>query len=296
MKFRGHETFSIRKGWLSKGLRCVVKNPSVFVTKEENAMDVLGIGSNMVKSLRYWLQATKLTTEPNSGKREQSLTLLGQIINEYDPFFEEIGTLWLIHHSLATNMENASSWYLFFNKFEATEFDEEDFCEFIRKYVSLSVPDKVPSSRVIADDYKCVINTYYSKNQMSSSKDNPEDSFECPLAELGLIGFVKSISSGNRIYRKQTPKANSIPDEIALAMILYNANGKKEILISSLVKDEKSIGRICNLDTASLLTVLYNLEHLGYIKVIRTAGLDVVHILTDVTFEECIKNYYTEMN
>ena len=28
------------------------------------AMDVLGIGANMVKSLRYWLQATGLTVEP----------------------------------------------------------------------------------------------------------------------------------------------------------------------------------------------------------------------------------------
>ena len=56
MKFRAHETFSIRKGWLNKGMKQVAKDPSVFVSKEYNPMDVLGIGSNMVKSLRYWLQ------------------------------------------------------------------------------------------------------------------------------------------------------------------------------------------------------------------------------------------------
>lgn len=296
MKFRGHETFSIRKGWLSKGLRCVVKNPSVFVAKDENAMDVLGIGSNMVKSLRYWLQATMLTSEPNSGQRDQLLTALGKLINEYDPFFEEIGTLWLIHHSLSTNKEMATSWYLFFNKFDSVEFDEDDFCGFVRKYATIFDSEKVPSDRTIGDDYKCIINTYYSKNQMSSIKDNPEDNFECPLSELGLISFVKSNSIGNRVYRKQTPNIESIPIEIALAMILYFANGKDEILISSLVKDENSISKICNLDTANLLLVLYSLEQSRYINVIRTAGLDVIRITTNMTYEDCIKAYYNKIN
>ena len=52
MRFRAHETFFIRKGWLSKGMKYVSQNPSVFVDTENKATDVLGIGSNMVKSLR----------------------------------------------------------------------------------------------------------------------------------------------------------------------------------------------------------------------------------------------------
>ena len=53
MKFRAHDTFFIRKGWLSKGMKYVQKKPDVFVAKDENPMDVLGIGANMVKALRY---------------------------------------------------------------------------------------------------------------------------------------------------------------------------------------------------------------------------------------------------
>ena len=59
MKFRAHDTFFIRKGWLSKGMRCVVKKPDVFIAHDENPMDVLGIGANMVKALRYWLQKSR---------------------------------------------------------------------------------------------------------------------------------------------------------------------------------------------------------------------------------------------
>lgn len=76
MKFRAHDTFFIRKGWLSKGMKYVCNKPDVFVDKNDNPMDVLGIGSNMVKALRYWLQAVGLTTEPNSGRRTQSFTEL----------------------------------------------------------------------------------------------------------------------------------------------------------------------------------------------------------------------------
>jgi hypothetical protein len=84
-KFRAHDTFFIRKGWLSKGVKHVLIDPAVFVSREANPMDTLGIGANMVKAMRYWLQAIGLTDETKSGKREQTLTNLGEIIHENDP-------------------------------------------------------------------------------------------------------------------------------------------------------------------------------------------------------------------
>ncbi|MDD4699956.1 MAG: DUF4007 family protein, partial [Oscillospiraceae bacterium] len=78
MKFRAHDTFFIRKGWLSKGMKCVHKKADVFVAKDENPMDVLGLGANMVKALRYWLQVVGLTEEPRNGKRIQTITPLGE--------------------------------------------------------------------------------------------------------------------------------------------------------------------------------------------------------------------------
>ena len=99
MKFRAHETFFIRKGWLYKGIRGVDANAGVFIDKKENPMDILGMGSNMVKSLRYWMQATGLTVEEAyKGKaRLQKLTPLGEIIKNHDPYMEELGTLCLVH-------------------------------------------------------------------------------------------------------------------------------------------------------------------------------------------------------
>ncbi|MBR4383730.1 MAG: DUF4007 family protein, partial [Selenomonadaceae bacterium] len=104
MKFRAHDTFFIRKGWLSKGMRCVDEKPDVFVAREENPMDVLGLGANMVKALRWWLQAVGLTTESKIGKRIQTFTELGATVYESDRYIEERGTLWLLQYRLATQI------------------------------------------------------------------------------------------------------------------------------------------------------------------------------------------------
>ena len=98
MKFRAHETFFIRKGWLNKGLSQVYRNGDVFISKEVNPMDVFGIGSNMVKSLRYWMQAVGLTQEPAKGRRTQTLTTLGESVYAHDRYIEEIGTLMLLQY------------------------------------------------------------------------------------------------------------------------------------------------------------------------------------------------------
>lgn len=101
MKFRAHDTFFIRKGWLSKGMRCVFNNPVVFISRDENPMDVLGLGANMVKALRYWLQAVGLTEEPSRGRRMQQFTRLGEIIYQHDTYIEELGTLCLLQYSMS---------------------------------------------------------------------------------------------------------------------------------------------------------------------------------------------------
>ena len=124
MKFRAHETFFIRKGWLSKGMRNVLMTPDVFVSRENNPMDVLGIGANMVKAMRYWMVAVGLTQEPAAGRRIQAPTPLGQMIYAYDQYFEEMGTLWLLHYQLVKakdgNNTEATSWWYFFNEFKVS--------------------------------------------------------------------------------------------------------------------------------------------------------------------------------
>ena len=61
VKLKGNESFNIREGWLRKGMRCIQEYPTLF--SRDDAMEILGVGSKMVKSIRYWLRTTGLTEE-----------------------------------------------------------------------------------------------------------------------------------------------------------------------------------------------------------------------------------------
>lgn len=291
MRFRAHETFFIRKGWLSKGIKNVVADPAVFMGNSGNPMDVLGIGSNMVKSLRYWLQTVGLTTEPAYGKKEQSLTDFGKLVKQYDPYIEELGTLWLLHYHLAKNLNDATSWYFFFNEFKLMEFDKDDFVRQLSAF--LRMQNEEVSERSLEDDYNCIINTYLSRMKSNPEKVQPESNIDCPLGELGLIDIS---NKKNKIYRKVSPKKETIHPLVVFAVIIDQACGAKEIKISSLQNDKLNIGKVFNMDIISLTSILYELELLGFIKVVRTAGLDIIKINGDFSFISSVEEYYKMLN
>ena len=291
MKFRAHETFFIRKGWINKGLRGVTRDGNIFISKKENPMDVLGIGSNMVKSLRYWLQAVGLTEEPSHGRRIQALTELGQLIYEHDRYVEEMGTLQLIHYKLATNRELASAWYFFFNEFNMTEFTREDFIEAIQKWIAMQEDGESVAARSLADDFQCIVNTYLPRYKSNAAPVSPENNIDCPLGELGLVDVLTQ----RKVYKKAIPSAESLNPYTMLAIISEQARGREEVGLNELLTAPCNMGRLFNLDAITMLDALYRIEKLGAIKISRTAGLDVIRIIEQHSFLEWVERYYQEI-
>jgi hypothetical protein len=68
------------------------------------------------------------------------------------------------------------------------------------------------------------------------------------------------------------------------------------VRISSIQNDERNAGKIFNLDVILLTNLLYRIELMGYVKVVRTAGLDVIEIETDMCFLDCVREYYRKIN
>lgn len=292
MRFRAHDTFFIRKGWLYKGMKNVVRDNFVFMGDNGNPMDILGIGANMVKSLRYWLQAVGLTSEPNAGRKYQTLTDFGTLIYEYDKYIEEMGTLWLLHYKLATNEADATAWYFFFNEFKQNDFSRDDFISQLNSYIRMNDYQDT-AERSLEEDFNCIINTYVPRFKSNPEKVQPESNIDCPLGELALVDIV---SKKIKLYKKSVPKIDTINPLIALAVIIDQANGAREIKISSVQNDKCNLGKVFNLDIITLTNLLNKIELLGYIKVVRTAGLDVITIEREISFLECIREYYTMIN
>ncbi len=298
MRFRAHDTFFIRKGWLYKGIKNVIEDEYVFMGASGNPMDILGIGSNMVKSLRYWLQAVGLTSEPTSGKRFQEITPFGNTIIEHDKYIEEIGTLWLLHYKLASNKDEATSWYYFFNEFRQSEFTRDDFITQLDAYIRINGEDE-KSTRILTDDFNCIISTYVPRIKSNPEKVHPENNIDCPLGELSLIDIL---NKREKIYKKSIPKIEDIHPIIALAIIVDNADNN-EIRISSILNDKCNAGKILNLDIIALTAILNRIEKKGYIEINRTAGLDVIKLSDTIKgktrnerFLWCINEYYRILN
>ena len=250
-------------------------------------MDVLGLGANMVKALRYWLQAVGLTREPKTGKRTQTFTELGGLIDAHDPYLEETGTLWLLQYRLAENKDEATAWYFFFNEFSMQEFTRDDFVTALNKFVLMEGVEIAPRSLV--EDFNCIVGTYLPRHR-SQKVSSPENNIVCPFSELGLLDVA---NTQKKIYRKCPPQP--LNPWIILAVIVDNATGREEIPLSELLRSPKNIGRVFNFDSIAMFDALYNLQRLGELKINRTAGLDVISLRKRLTFLDCVRKFYAEL-
>lgn len=294
MQFRRHDTFYIRKGWINKGIKNLKKHDDLFSNKELYPTDLLGIGANMVKALRYWLQAIDLTEETSiKGKRHQVLTDFGKLVYQHDPYTEELGTLYLLHYKLASNKEKATSWHYFFNVFNMSSgFTRDDFVNDIDN--SLKIEGVSVAKRSLEDDFNCIINTYIKHDRTTKKKDSPENINDCPLSELGLIDIVSN--GKERVFKKSSPAIETINPWIALSVLMDQIEeNTQEISFTDLLNNENSIGHIFNLTNINLIDLLHKMEKTNAVKIIRTAGLDVVHINKYYPFIKCVENYYKEL-
>lgn len=272
-------------------MKNVDRDRTVFMGDNGNPMDILGIGANMVKSLRYWLQAVELTFEPTSGKKYQELTPFGEVVYENDRYIEEIGTLWLLHYKLVTKEAVATAWYYFFNEFSRNEFNRDDFVKQLNTYILLN--ESEVSERSLDDDFNCIINTYVPRIKSNPGKVHPESNIDCPFGELSLVDIVNKKA---KTYKKSVPKIDSIHPLVVLAVIIDQAKGEKQIKISSIQNDKCNAGKVFNLDIITLTSLLNKIELMGYIKIVRTAGLDFIDIERKIDFLGCVKEYYGAIN
>lgn len=282
IRLKGHETFILREGWLAKGLKAVSNNPKVF--SEYAGADALGVGTNMAKAIRYWLRAGGVTAE---SKGEVRLSAMGRLIKEYDAYFEDIFTMWLIHAGIACNAELATSWYVFFNKIGNEEYTKDELCDVLmRELKAYSMQQELPESSVLAD-VTAIINMYSRDKNVDY---DPEEKKVSPFSELTLL------KRNGITYKKYMPAQEILPDMAVLFLIRrYFENEKTDsVSIDTLLKGDMLPGKIYNLNRVALNFYLDKLASDGYIAVNRTAGLDMVYSMSTITPEKVIEKYYLD--
>lgn len=166
--FSGHDSFQCRQLWLKKGYDYVQEGKSF---NDEDAVVNLGVGKNMVSSIRFWLKAFNIIDS------KDLITEFGKRLfddeNGYDPFLEDEASLWLLHYQLL-NTGFASIYTIIFNEFrkEKLFFTKDTYVNYVKR-ISESNPQLSFNENTVGKDFIVFANLY--KND-AESKDI-EDSF-----------------------------------------------------------------------------------------------------------------------
>jgi hypothetical protein len=185
-RISGHESFPCRYTWLPKAVRGLRENPRLFAGGDDGAMVPLGVGKNMVRSVRFWSQAAGVVRPVGKGEGH-SLSDLGKAVfsdGGFDPFLEDIRTLWLIHWNLSTGTRNPLlAWDFLLNRWHEPELVPSLVQRAL--LAEASKLDQKLSAATIEQHWDTFIHTYVPTRGRKG--EVLEDNLDCPLVELDLI-------------------------------------------------------------------------------------------------------------
>lgn len=246
MRFGGHQTFHLRDSWLYKGINLLKSEGDIFGNVDV-AMSALGVGANMVPSIRFWLEAVGFAVHDSKSKLKPSQ--FANLINRFDPYFERAGTAWMLHYKLASNEDCASTWFWFFNRFGISEFTLDTAQQFLSRYISAA--GRKINSNTIERDLHTLIRTYLTSEDDRS--ETPENSYASPLSVLHLI---EKTESG---YRLNRPSIESVPVPIFGTILVdfwKNIGEPAEFRFDEALSKDCSPGKVLNLDQETLVGML----------------------------------------
>lgn len=250
--FTGHESFTFRYPWLPKAYRLLLQKPSAFGDVDE-AMVQLGIGKNMVRSLRFWLQATGMVELPQPRGSELTVSSFAECLfnkqKGIDPFLEKIQTLWLIHWKLSTHRRPLFAWNrILFEWTDELFTRSKSVSRMLEEAAALSPSKRRMVRRTFETHFDVFLHTYL----QPTNNVVVEDSLDSPLTELNLIEQVGSaVSDKGRLepaYRLRRESSSTLsPATLFVCLSDYWERmfpEEKTIDFSTLVYGECSPGRV----------------------------------------------------
>ena len=230
-----HETFTPRYGWLKKGFDAVVDDPTIF--KEDYAIVRLGVGKNMVRSIRSWCFAFNLISIDDNKivPSELGQKLLSDE-NSWDPYLEDDASLWLLHWQLFIPPFEAVSWPLAFNYCNLRSLDARELSRIVYNAAQAYPSLARRSTRTYERDASCIIRMY-------EDHEKKDSEIECPFSQLGLM---HKTGEKNQVSFNTTSKPTLPPLIFAAACfsyaMFYLPAGQKTVSLLRLVFGTNSPG------------------------------------------------------
>ncbi|WP_226582586.1 DUF4007 family protein [Halobacillus litoralis] len=268
MGFGQHQSFYLRIYWLRKALQQIKKDNRFFYNKD--ASELIGLGTNMVNSLKHWVVATGIceTDKRNEdNKVVHKISAFGEIFDKYDPYIELNDTASIIHYNLVCKEEPCTTWYWLFNEYDKKSFEKEEALNDLITWINKNYESK-NSTNTLERDIECLTKQYVSKNK----SEDPEEVIQSPLALLKLLEEKEG-----RVF-KTSPKY----EEVGLIALMYvlMQYGQSEISIDEIENNKGLWGRVFNLQRSEIVKAIEELSSVSKypLDFDRTNRLDIVRI------------------
>ena len=274
--FSGHETFSCKLHWLKRGYEFVVNK---YNFNDEEAVVHLGVGKNMVASIKYYMKAFGLLNQ--DGELEDIARKLFNSENGFDPFLEDIGSLYLLHF-LIVNTGHATAYKTTFIDYHSQRniIDKNKLQNFI-KHVCFDNAgyQNIYNENTVKKDINVLIHNYYNK-----SISNIEDS-NTIFAQLNLI---RETEDGTFVFNYEN-KTN-IPPKIFLYALLHSFQDNNSISFEMM----RDLALTFCLTNNNLLNIIKQLciDYSGILVFSDVAGIKELQIKGELSKDEVLKNYY----
>jgi hypothetical protein len=262
--FARHETFCPRYGWLKKGYDGVAGypdsngfkgktgDPGIF--DREEAIEILGVGKNMVRSIRFWCLAFHVIRPENhngipklSGPMQPAP--LGEALlaeGGWDPYLEDPASLWLLHWNLFVPPVAALAWSIAVNQTASGGFSMKDLARRFRDY-AVDIPEfSRLSASSFEKDASCFIRMY------APPREGRSDEIECPFTHSGFL--MPAETKGH--FRFHMGEKPDLPDALFLATCFEFAHhfgaGAKSLSLNAVAYEWNSPGRVFQLSETDI--------------------------------------------
>lgn len=275
--FSGHESFFCKPLWLKKAYDAM--NEGVSFTSPD-AVAALGVGKNMVASIRFWFRAFGLSV---NDVPTNFATSIFDSKDGYDPYLEDEGTLWLLHYYIITK-EVASLYHLTFLDFqrEKREFDRNQLLAFVRRKCNVPEQKNVYNENTVKKDIGVLLHNYVTPSELRSNED-----FSAIFLDLGLINALGS----DRYAFNDVEPSHIHPDILLYALLDYKG---KDNTIS--LDGMQEIALIFGLSLTNLIELLREVvaQHPEDLSYTDNSGVKNLQFIHDIDAAAVLNHYYTE--
>ena len=277
--FSGHESFPCKSLWLKKGYDFVASGNDF---NSPSAVMELGVGKNMVASIRFWLKVFDII---ENGKKTPLADYLFDDINGKDCYLEDIATLWLLHFNLVFS-EKASLYNLFFCGIqrERTHFDKEQVLSYVKLKMIEAGKTTLFTANTVKKDIGVLLQNYVLPRKQQSNED-----FSSLLIDLDLI---RQDAEG-KVFFFNIDGKRKVTKEIFLygLLKLKEREGDNTISFDTIQERIGLIFCMYDFETIEMLKLLAG-KYSQYITYNDVAGIKQVQFTKDLNVKQVLDDYY----